>query len=142
MTDRTGYRYDHITPETQQRWPDMSVSFLQLADAATEAAGFYPDAWLINRYEAGAASGPERARLQLAYCLRLVRITRHVPIRMPEWADKTQHIRIVHGDVLVWGGSDRRTLSFPASCRFIPAHCIGDFASTENTDRVIDKKSV
>jgi hypothetical protein len=23
----------------------------------------------------------------------------------------------------------RRTLSFPASCRFIPAHCIGDFAS-------------
>jgi len=25
----------------------------------------------------------------------------------------------------------RRTLSFPASCRFIPAHCIGDFATTE-----------
>ena len=25
----------------------------------------------------------------------------------------------------------RRTLSFPASCRFIPAHCIGDLASTE-----------
>src|SRR4030088_1555015 len=25
----------------------------------------------------------------------------------------------------------RRTLSFPASCRFIPAHRIGDFASTE-----------
>src|SRR6202043_3498244 len=25
----------------------------------------------------------------------------------------------------------RRTLAFPASCRFIPAHCIGDLASTE-----------
>src|SRR6202043_281815 len=25
----------------------------------------------------------------------------------------------------------RRTLSFPASCRFSPAHCIGDYASTE-----------
>jgi putative NADH-flavin reductase len=26
----------------------------------------------------------------------------------------------------------RRTLSFPASCRFIPAHCIGDNALIEN----------
>jgi hypothetical protein len=26
----------------------------------------------------------------------------------------------------------RRTLTFPASCRFIPAHCIGDFAETDN----------
>src|ERR1039458_6220963 len=25
----------------------------------------------------------------------------------------------------------RRTLSFPASCRFSPAHCIGDYASSE-----------
>ena len=27
----------------------------------------------------------------------------------------------------------RRTLPFPASCRFIPAHCIGDLAETENS---------
>jgi hypothetical protein len=29
----------------------------------------------------------------------------------------------------------RRTLSFPASCRFIPAHCIGDLASVQLEDR-------
>ena len=29
-----------------------------------------------------------------------------------------------------------RTLSFPASCRFIPAHCIGDDASTDKRQRI------
>jgi hypothetical protein len=36
----------------------------------------------------------------------------------------------------------RGTLAFPASCRFSPAHCIGDFASIENTERLTDEKRV
>src|SRR5258708_29243523 len=57
VTDRTGYRYDEIDPETGFQWPAMPPVFLRLAtNAAQEAAFplFSPDACLINRYEPGA----------------------------------------------------------------------------------------
>jgi DNA alkylation damage repair protein AlkB len=56
VTDRTGYRYDSIDPETGQHWPGMPGNFLELARDAASAAGFpsfNPDACLINRYEPG-----------------------------------------------------------------------------------------
>jgi hypothetical protein len=36
----------------------------------------------------------------------------------------------------------RRTLSFPASCRFIPAHCIGDLALVVNIELPTDEMIV
>src|SRR6202041_2119548 len=57
VTDRSGYRYDPIDPETGRRWPPMPVVFSDLASRAAAVAGFTgfaPDACLINRYEAGA----------------------------------------------------------------------------------------
>ena len=39
VTDRTGYRYDSIDPETGQHWPRMPGSFLELARDAASAAG-------------------------------------------------------------------------------------------------------
>jgi alkylated DNA repair protein (DNA oxidative demethylase) len=53
VTDRTGYRYDHIDPETANAWPPMPGRFLDLATAAAEEADypeFRPDACLIIRY--------------------------------------------------------------------------------------------
>ena len=57
VTDRAGYRYDAIDPETGKPWPPMSAVFFRLAVAAATDAGypaFRPDACLINRYEPGA----------------------------------------------------------------------------------------
>jgi DNA oxidative demethylase len=57
VTDRTGYRYDRIDPETGNPWPPMPGCFLELAAAAAGEAGypeFRPDACLINRYKPGA----------------------------------------------------------------------------------------
>ena len=57
ITDRTGYRYDAIDPESGKHWPPMPDSFLKLAVDAAREAGFQrfePDACLINRYEIGA----------------------------------------------------------------------------------------
>src|ERR1043166_6691876 len=57
VTDRSGYRYDDIDPESGKAWPAMPSVFRELAEsAAREAgfAGFFPDACLINRYEPGA----------------------------------------------------------------------------------------
>ena len=57
VSDRTGYRYDPIDPDTGAPWPAMPAAFLDLAVRAAAEAGFAnydPDACLINRYVAGA----------------------------------------------------------------------------------------
>jgi len=57
VTDRTGYRYDPMDPESGLPWPPMPASFLALARNAAAKAGFkefVPDACLINRYDPGA----------------------------------------------------------------------------------------
>lgn len=54
VTDRTGYRYDALDPETGRNWPAMPEAFARLASGAGAEAGydgFAPDACLINRYE-------------------------------------------------------------------------------------------
>ncbi|MGH2614271.1 MAG: alpha-ketoglutarate-dependent dioxygenase AlkB, partial [Thermomicrobiales bacterium] len=57
VTDKTGYRYDTVDPESGDNWPRMPDSFLRLAKDAAAHAGFnnfLPDSCLINRYEPGA----------------------------------------------------------------------------------------
>src|SRR3546814_9001451 len=52
-SDRHGYRYTRIDPDTNQPWPAMPDVFARLAhDAAADAGfkGFAPDACLVNRY--------------------------------------------------------------------------------------------
>jgi DNA oxidative demethylase len=56
VTDRSGYRYDPIDPETSRAWPAMPALFATLAAEAAAAAGFggfAPDACFINRYTPG-----------------------------------------------------------------------------------------
>ena len=39
VTDRNGYRYDRLDPESGRHWPSMPASFLRLAaNAATQAS--------------------------------------------------------------------------------------------------------
>src|ERR1700739_2723464 len=55
-SDRQGYRYAKIDPETGAAWPAMPVEFQRLAATVAERAGFpgfKPDCFLINRYDAG-----------------------------------------------------------------------------------------
>src|SRR5258707_15263339 len=40
VTDRRGYRYDGIDPESGQKWPAMPSSFRDLAERAAEQGGF------------------------------------------------------------------------------------------------------
>src|SRR5262249_34214456 len=57
VSDRTGYRYDVLDPDTGRPWPPMPDAFLDIAARAAAEAGFArydPDACLINRYVAGA----------------------------------------------------------------------------------------
>src|SRR5207253_8497453 len=56
LTDRTGYRYDRVDPETDQPWPALPECCRELASRAADLGGypgFVPDACLINHYAPG-----------------------------------------------------------------------------------------
>jgi alkylated DNA repair protein (DNA oxidative demethylase) len=114
VTDRTGYRYDIIDPETGQRWPEMPGSFLKLAGMAAEAAGFpsfHPDACLINRYEPGARLTLHQDKDERNFAHPIVSVSLGLPATFlfggMERSDKTVRIPVLHGDVIVWGGPAR-----------------------------------
>ncbi len=114
VTDRTGYRYDTIDPETNRPWPDMPSSFLALAAAAANEAGFpnfEPDACLINRYEPGARLSLHQDKNERNYSRPIVSVSLGLPATFlfggMERGDRARRIQVIHGDVLVWGGPAR-----------------------------------
>lgn len=114
VTDRTGYRYDEIDPETGLRWPAMPQVFLRLATSAAQAAGFpsfSPDACLINRYEPGAKMSLHQDKDERDFGQPIVSVSLGLPAVFLfgglERSDKTIRIPVIHGDVIVWGGQAR-----------------------------------
>lgn len=114
ITDRTGYRYDSIDPETGKLWPEMPLSFARLATLAAEAAGFplfHPDACLINRYEPGARLALHQDKDERDFAQPIVSVSLGLPATFlfggMERSDKTRRIPVLHGDVIVWGGPAR-----------------------------------
>jgi len=114
VTDRSGYRYDAVDPDSGRPWPAMPPSFRELAErAAAEAgfAGFAPDACLINCYEAGAKMSLHQDRDERNMGAPIVSVSLGLPATFLfgglKRADKAQRYRLVHGDVVVWGGPAR-----------------------------------
>jgi alkylated DNA repair protein (DNA oxidative demethylase) len=116
VSDHTGYRYDALDPETALRWPAMPAVFTQLAaDAADRAGfpGFAPDACLINRYVPGSRLSLHQDRNERDFGAPIVSVSLGVPAVFL-WggllrSDRSRRIRLVHGDVVVWGGPARKT---------------------------------
>ncbi len=114
LSDRNGYRYDTIDPETNRRWPAMPGVFARLAARAANAAGFEgfgPDACLINRYEPGARLTLHQDRDEQDFAAPIVSVSLGVPATFL-WGGKTRavrprRVRLDHGDVVVWGGPAR-----------------------------------
>jgi alkylated DNA repair protein (DNA oxidative demethylase) len=114
VTDRTGYRYDAIDPETGKLWPDMPVSLGELAErAAAEAGfiGFQPDACLINRYLPGAKMSLHQDKNERDFAAPIVSVSLGLPVVFmfggPKRSDTARRFRLEHGDVAVWGGPAR-----------------------------------
>jgi alkylated DNA repair protein (DNA oxidative demethylase) len=114
VTDRRGYRYDAIDPESNKAWPDMPSVFLLLAGQAAERAGFAgfsPDACLINRYEPGARMSLHQDRDERDFTCPIVSVSLGLSAVFlfggPKRSDKAQRYRLQHGDVVVWGGPSR-----------------------------------
>ena len=114
VSDRSGYRYDAIDPETGRPWPAMPGVFAQLAARAAGAAGFdafAPDACLVNRYEPGTRLTLHQDRDERDFGAPIVSVSLGVPATFL-WggaarADRPRRVRLQHGDVVVWGGPAR-----------------------------------
>jgi len=114
VSDRRGYRYDPVDPDSGERWPAMPASFRALAVAAAARAGyaaFAPDACLINRYEPGARLSMHQDRDEKDLRAPIVSVSLGLPAVFL-WGgdargDKARRIALQHGDVVVWGGPSR-----------------------------------
>jgi alkylated DNA repair protein (DNA oxidative demethylase) len=116
VTDRRGYRYESVDPETGRAWAAMPNAFAELARTAAEAAGFtnfLPDACLINRYEPGARMALHQDRDERDFAQPIVSVSLGLPAIF-RWggqqrSDRAQKVSLLHGDVVVWGGPARLT---------------------------------
>ena len=114
ITDPTGYRYDHHDPETGRPWPAMPATFSELASQAAARAGFdgfVPDACLVNRYEPGARLSLHQDRNERDFSAPIVSVSLGLPATFlfggPRRGDTPLRVRLIHGDVVVWGGPAR-----------------------------------
>lgn len=114
VSDRSGYRYDPLDPLSGQPWPAMPACFADLARRAAAQAGFdnfAPDACLINVYEPGARLSLHQDRDEKDLSAPIVSVSLGLPavflFGTSRRSDKPQRYRLVHGDVVVWGGPAR-----------------------------------
>lgn len=114
VSDRSGYRYDVIDPESGQAWPHMPNALMTLAQNAARSAGFgqfAPDACLINRYEPGARLSLHQDKNERDFNAPIVSVSLGTPAVFLfgglRRADKCLRVALEHGDVAVWGGPAR-----------------------------------
>ena len=114
VSDRAGYRYDVIDPESGVHWPPMPDVFRDLAVQAAQRAGFHgftPDACLINRYEPGARLSLHQDKDEQDFDAPIVSVSLGLPAVFLfgglRRGDTPRRLPLSHGDVVVWGGPSR-----------------------------------
>lgn len=113
-TDRRGYRYSVVDPESGERWPAMPRAFAQLANEAAAAAGFdgfEPDGCLINHYVPGARLSLHQDSNERNFDAPIVSVSLGMRATFlfggHARTGATIRLPLHHGDVVVWGGVDR-----------------------------------
>lgn len=114
VSDRRGYRYETRDPDTGQPWPSLPALFIQLAQNSAALAGypnFSPDACLINRYVPGARMSLHQDKDERDFNAPIVSVSLGLPAVFLfgglQRGDKALRIGLEHGDIVVWGGSNR-----------------------------------
>lgn len=114
VTDRSGYRYNRLDPQTGEPWPTLPPCFLDLAVTAAKEAGypdFRPDACLINGYEPGAKLSLHQDKDERDFSHPIVSVSLGLPATFqfggPNRTDPIRKYKLRHGDVVVWGGPSR-----------------------------------
>ena len=114
VSEPGGYRYAPRNPGTRQPWPAMPACFMELAESAAAQAGyadFVPNACLINQYAPGAKLSLHQDKDERDLRAPIVPLSLGLPavflFGTPNRKDRAQRHRLVHGDVVVWGGPSR-----------------------------------
>ena len=114
VSDRSGYRYTPLDPESGRPWPPLPEPFLDLARRAAAAAGFAgfePDACLVNRYEPGTRLSLHQDRDERDFSAPIVSVSLGLPAVFLfgglRRGDPAARVPLGHGDVVVWGGPAR-----------------------------------
>ncbi|WP_371817004.1 DNA oxidative demethylase AlkB [Rhodoferax sp. AJA081-3] len=114
VSDSHGYRYAVLDPQNGTPWPAMPACFLDLAGRAAAKAGydhFAPESCLINTYLPGAKLSLHQDKDEKDLSAPIVSVSLGLPavflFGTPNRKDRAQRYRLVHGDVVVWGGPSR-----------------------------------
>jgi len=114
VSGASGYRYAAQDPATHQPWPAMPACLMDLARRAAARSGyphFEPDACLINQYTPGAKLSLHQDKDEQDLREPIVSLSLGLPavflFGTASRADRPQRWRLVHGDVVVWGGASR-----------------------------------
>lgn len=114
VSDRTGYRYNPVDPDTAAPWPAMPEAYRDLATRAAAEAGFTrydPDACLINRYVAGAKLSLHQDRDEKDAWAPIVSVSIGLPAVFlwggKRRSDPVRRLWLESGDIAVWGGPAR-----------------------------------
>ena len=114
VSDRHGYRYDAVDPDSGTAWPPMPAVFERLATGAAAAAGFpgfRSDVCLINRYEPGAKLSLHQDKDERDFSAPIVSVSLGLPAVFLfgglQRSERPRRIRLQSGDVVVWGGPAR-----------------------------------
>jgi alkylated DNA repair protein (DNA oxidative demethylase) len=114
VSGASGYHYDARDPQTNQPWPALPACLLDLAQRAAAQAGythFTPDACLINEYVPGAKLSLHQDKDEKDLRAPIVSLSLGLPavflFGTPNRKDRPLRWRLVHGDVVVWGGPSR-----------------------------------
>jgi len=114
VSDRAGYRYAPVDPDTGTQWPAMPATFVDIAVRAAAEAGFAdydPDACLINRYIPGAKLSLHQDRDEKDAWAPIVSVSLGLPAAFlwggKRRSDAVRRLQLESGDVVVWGGPAR-----------------------------------
>ena len=110
VSDRAGYRYQALHPDTGKPWPPIPPMVM---DLWREVSGYPhdPEACLVNFYGEGARMGLHRDADEEDLAAPVVSVslgdTAVFRIGGPERGGKTETLKLASGDVLVMGGASR-----------------------------------
>jgi alkylated DNA repair protein (DNA oxidative demethylase) len=114
VSDRRGYRYGAIDPESGKCWPAMPSVFADLARSAAGRAGFgdfAADACLITRYTRDARLSLHQDRNERDFDAPIVSVSLGLPAMFlfggAHRTDRPIRVPLNHADVVVWGGPAR-----------------------------------
>ncbi|HMM75532.1 MAG TPA: DNA oxidative demethylase AlkB [Gammaproteobacteria bacterium] len=114
VSDRKGYRYASVDPDSGRPWPALPALLAALASAAAAEAGFpdfAADVCLVNEYVPGTKLTLHQDRDEASFAWPIVSVslgaTATFLLGGLRRRDRAQRLPLQHGDVLVWGGPAR-----------------------------------